>query len=942
MDQPSLPLIAFYTFLISVLLSGNLFSQNASIKNTVYLADSTKNQLASWKKQDSLIQWTTTLKSQSQTLRSTNEISGAIALLTIAIDETWRTAETVAEIKLMGWVYVNRAYLYDQKYGDYLAAKNDYLNALNYFAQIDYTDFYVARYLFQPLGNIYTRLGENEQAIVMLTEFKRICSEQQQYEALMNAHNDLGRAYMNKDDYAKAILLFEAGKAVNTTDFYNVGLLESSQAEAELYAGRYDEGITTATLSLNHLQQALDQIQPADFRYQACEQYQIGAEMILGELLLKKNKLDASLRAYTNALTTMRRLYDGKHRRTAKILIGLGRCYAEFNAPEKSIESYQQALVSSILGFDNDAIDKNPPNQVLYADVVIGEALVGKARMAHTLFKISGKKKWLALSLDTYLTYFNWVKNLRAEQLNTRSKLNLSTEIHAVGEETLTVLFALQNHTKDANLPQLALQVMEYTKGILLAENNARTLLNTQSDTLQRGLLQLNQLKMQRSIFQIDLNEQKKLENTIETNRLTKRIEEIDRTILVTDFKLRKSSPAYDHHILNNPDSIDFEKLHLYLYDKNTALYAFFLGEENLFCVRSTDSTFQFEALDLKTFKKTAPAFQQQLMKPANANPKTYSELAYALYTVLFPSTTKKTPPNWLILPDGDLNLIPFEALVNHSDQQSSSFKKMSYLVHEKTIHYAPSLKFILQQRNANTLYKKTYLGIAPVFANTEKLQHLPHSEQEIKTANALFDGDVFINGNASKSTFIKNAANYQVIHLSTHAGVGSGIANDGWIAFQSDTTTEKLRTPELLQLNLSARLVVLNGCETGVGELFKGEGMLSMARGFIEAGAESTLTNLWRVNHSSNARLMEAFYNQLQQAITPAIALQQAKIDYLTADDIDDIGAHPYYWAASVLIGTNHALTLPKASKSYVMYLIISLVVGSILFFIFFKRKRH
>jgi CHAT domain-containing protein len=143
--------------------------------------------------------------------------------------------------------------------------------------------------------------------------------------------------------------------------------------------------------------------------------------------------------------------------------------------------------------------------------------------------------------------------------------------------------------------------------------------------------------------------------------------------------------------------------------------------------------------------------------------------------------------------------------------------------------------------------------------------------------------------------------------------------------------------------LDLSARLVVLNGCETGMGEVFSGEGMLSMARGFIEAGAHSTITNLWQVNHASNAKLMRSFYTQLDKENSPSEALSKAKIDYLNDDEVDNVGAHPFYWSASVLIGTNSEVAIQN-EMSYSVFLIVGIglfVLSIFVLFYFRKQKR-
>lgn len=938
MDLRIMPLICFLVFFFSTPSPIYAIDRTAFIDTELLLSDSLTHQLSTWKEQDSLIPWLSALKKESQFLRSEDNTLGAIHLLSKAINDIWRKTKSDEEHKLLGWIYVNRAYLYDQKYGDFLAAKHDYLNALNCFEKANYNDFLVARYLLQPLGNIYTRLGENEQAIVVLEEFQRKCSANNQKEALINSYNDLGRAYMNKNEYQNAIALFDEGCNISPIDDFNLGLLKSSKAEAQLYLESYENGIKTAKSSLNNLAYALKNMETSDFRFEACARYIIGAEAVLAELYLKQGQFNPSRLAFENALKKTDHFYKKKHRRKAKILIGLGKCYEQFNRYEKSILYYQKALIGAIYNFDDLTISHNPTHKMLYADVVIGEALIGKARVAKQLFNQTNDQTLLELSLATYLTYFDWVKKLQAEQLNIFSKLNLAKEIHTVGEETLSVIFTLKQLTKDNSFAKIAFQIMEYTKGIVLSESNRVALLNTNL-TIKKELTQLNHLKMQRSVFKIDLNTAKKEKNASEITRLKISIEALDRQIAIKDFKLKERFPFYLKNQVHQSDSINFEQLTTYLSNNKLHLFSYFEGADKLYTVSCYNGDFKLTQVDGETYKKAITEFTQQLNDPANSATKKYATSAQQLYRILIGSHAKETGKNWLILPDGNLNLIPFEALVMENDSHAYSFKSLNYLVREKVIHYAPSIKFILQDRIMKD-YPNDYLGIAPVFNETKDLPHLPYSEEEVKYAHNLFSGDLLLHKDASKDEFLNHASHYQLIHLSTHAGVGSKSDNDSWIAFQNEQNIEKLITPELLQLNLSTRLVILNGCETGLGEIYKGEGVLSMARGFMQAGAESIITNLWQVNHSSNAQLMHSFYNSLQENYSPSNSLTAAKLDYLTNDEVDDLGAHPYYWAASVLIGTNNKLTLNPKSN-FLPFVFGALLLVLVLVILMYVRGR-
>ena len=772
MDVKPGPLKVIVLFLLAVAFSQYVIGKSVRETLTIPLADSTLNQLDSWENEDSLLQWMGLLKSESQRFRNQNEVAEAIAVLSACIDNLWRQPQDEEESKLLAWVFVNRAYLYDQKYGDYLSAKSDYLKALEHFESIGYSDFYVARYLLQPLANIYTRLAENEQAIGMLEEFQRICRNENQIDALMNSYNDLGRAYMNKGAYDEAVELFYQGSLIDRENLSNLGLIESSKAEAQLYMNAFDKGIESAQLSIQHLTKANQTLPPNGYLFEANSRYLSGAHTTLGKLYLEKGQFEKSQFQFEKALEITQQFYAGKHRRKAKILIGLGDCYQEANQLEESITLYQKALVESINGFDEMELDVNPTNQFLFADVVIGEALIAKARGARKLLERTNKLEWLQLSVDTYLVYFSWIKKLRAEQLNLQSKLNLTKEIHGIGEETLEAIFILKEHTNDDQLVKTAFQIIEQTKGIILSESNITDLYLTSDSELKAQILELDRLRMQKSLFQIHCASVKVEGNSVEEQRLKQNIEELDRQIQILDFQLKQEFPSYANVQFDQNDSVDFDKLSVYLDRANCDLRTYFLGQDNLFVVSSNEGEFTFSALNMTGYNSLLPQFLEQLSSHGKSNAASYEKRAIELYELLFPHDLK-CRENLLVLPDGDLNLLPFEALVKGPSDQTASYKKMNYLLLNHAIYYAPSVKFILKEREA-IVPEKSYLGFAPIFNESTDYAHLPHSEEEVVLANNLFSGDVFLNNEASKSAFIANAGNYELIHLSTHAGIGN------------------------------------------------------------------------------------------------------------------------------------------------------------------------
>jgi CHAT domain-containing protein len=112
------------------------------------------------------------------------------------------------------------------------------------------------------------------------------------------------------------------------------------------------------------------------------------------------------------------------------------------------------------------------------------------------------------------------------------------------------------------------------------------------------------------------------------------------------------------------------------------------------------------------------------------------------------------------------------------------------------------------------------------------------------------------------------------------------------------------LQMSEIYNLKLNAELVTLSACQTAQGKLVRGEGLVSLGRAFLYAGAKSVLGTLWSVaDDPSSAKLMGGFYDYLQQGKSRGAALRLAKLDLINGQSAPH--RHPFYWAAFVLMGS-------------------------------------
>jgi CHAT domain-containing protein len=143
----------------------------------------------------------------------------------------------------------------------------------------------------------------------------------------------------------------------------------------------------------------------------------------------------------------------------------------------------------------------------------------------------------------------------------------------------------------------------------------------------------------------------------------------------------------------------------------------------------------------------------------------------------------------------------------------------------------------------------------------------------------------------------------------------------------------------EIKQSKLNASLVVLSACETGAGKYQRGEGVMSIGRGFMYAGVPSVVMTLWKLNDQSAAELIGNFYKNLANGMQKDKALQQAKLEYLEASNNNT--AHPALWACFMQLGDYSGIKIEKVN--YFNYLILAgllLAALGVLFFYLRKRK--
>jgi CHAT domain-containing protein len=268
-----------------------------------------------------------------------------------------------------------------------------------------------------------------------------------------------------------------------------------------------------------------------------------------------------------------------------------------------------------------------------------------------------------------------------------------------------------------------------------------------------------------------------------------------------------------------------------------------------------------------------------------------------------------------VVSPDGILHYLPFGALLTPSER---------YLIEDVTLSYIPSAAVLveLDERPSGVRPPMEFLGVAQPKArsltpspsendtgDSIDLAPIPFAIDEIEAAAEFFPidkrrvlSDRLATERAVKSTDLRR---FRILHFATHALANNVEPEQSAIYLGTDSTTGDdgaLRMDEILHLSLSSDLVVLSGCQTGLGRLSSAEGIVGLPWAFMSAGASSVMVSLWNINDRSTADLMRSFYWNLQKHVGHATALREAQKSMLASER--RAFRHPFYWAPFILVG--------------------------------------
>lgn len=676
--------------------------------------------------------------------------------------------------------------------------------------------------------------------------------------------------------------------------------------------------------------------------------------MALADLQL--SDIESSIRNSKQALKIRQRTLGNKHPNTGFAYFSLAQVYLQSGDMDEAAENFQEAeriymesyaakhpemanlynaiavfefrkgKLSRALNYIQKAIEANlrpstNSDKPLYFSnfslltSYLYQAKILSARYQSQSLKLTDLKKALenAEAADSLLIKIRFARQNKSDQIALGA---LSKDIYETATQICLIL--ADNVPAAAKYQKLAFYYAERSKAAVLLSAIAETQAKSYAGIPERVLGQELELKTNIASLEKALSER----NTpAAEDALKQQLFEQNRAYEAFIKNLEQAFPQY-YNLKYNFSTVKVEEVQQVLRDKELLVSYFFNNatkrlyifkvSKNKLTVRDVAinprtelstigirSALEYESVDV--FMKSSTALYEQFIKPLGAI---------------------KNAKNLIIVPEGKLGTLPFETFIK---KKRSNIHQVRYLLEDVACSYTFSATLFVRENLKKTEqenFEKSALLMAPVLFKSaangddqyKSMNNLPASEQEIKEIKAILEKNnlktmSLLRAEALESTFkSQDLSGFQYVHLATHGLVNESRPDLSQVFLGQDDSKREdghLYASEIYNLKLQAKVVSLSACQTGLGKIAQGEGIIGLTRAFLYAGAQRVLVSLWSVADESTAQLMIAFYGHLMSGMSETAALRQAKLDLLInyrQKGTTTLDAH--YWSPFVLIG--------------------------------------
>ena len=788
------------------------------------------------------------------------------------------------------------------------------------------------------IGTAYMNYGEYDNAMLAYQEALELFLEHhgEVHQRLSNLYVNMGILYDKKGEPEKALDYYQKsididlelhgdGYYLLAYNYYNMAISYLNLNQIELAEKFYRKTVESSTI--NHLDElratahyglgniAFENGDPA----KAIELYQQAIDLFIESFGVDFPGINHSYRAMAKVLREL-----GAHVRAQEYLdqaidllkrnFGthhpfLGSSYLQLASLYREQHKYAEALEAINLGFtaltkrsglEGNVSPDNFSDQFVLLGLVREQALILKQRYYHH-DNHTGDLQDLTEALSILERAIDYIDHMRRGYSLDNSKLLLQQEAMSTYELAIITAKGMYEETEQSEYLSLVFRYLEKSKAAQLMESlhgdNLQHIQGVPDSVLHLELDLQRKIKFTETLVSED-NESK--------DSIDHQLFSLKRSYDTLAKVIEQGYPEY-FDLKYGVEVIDLAAVQQTLTPEEAVL-SYFTGDDHwlVFVVSSTSAAI----LEIDSVEESGiSAFREMT---TNATLPWKDTLSFHLYRELVESPLQKLaqPVSQLIIvPSGILGHVPFDAFI--TEEPPVDQVKKPYLIYDYAISYTPSLT--LRSKQSGNEMVDRYTGFAPVTyqyqINGTSYPALPETQREIEQAQALFGGEAFINSQATKANLSK-VGSTGILHLATHGLVDDSDPMQSKLLFWSDGEVQQdgsLSALEIYNMELQSKLAILSACNTGVGKINKGEGILNLSRAFQYAGSPNIIMSLWQATDFSTSFIIRSFLENVKDGNTLDKSLQQAKLSYLNS--ADPYQAHPANWASFVFMGNNQPI---------------------------------
>jgi CHAT domain-containing protein len=792
-------------------------------------------------------------------------------------------------ISTKGYILLNRA-AFDE-------AHDEFQKALGFYNQADKSNSLEAAQCLSYLATLFYSTGKTKQA-----EENQLMSLQirqklflPNHPEIAAAYNDLGLVY-SRENPEKALDYYEMASKIYQK-IYGPNHVRSAIASSNI--GFMYRKMELYGDAVNNFETALaiwKKLYPDGHPNQASVLAELGATYF------KLKNFKAGKSYYQQAVNQYKKSYGRSHPDLAAAFNQLGVIYRSDEKYDSALFYYQQALMANAIGFGNGQLETNPKANSYYNGFILLYSMIGKAgTLEEKYLNKTIKQKELMLALKCLQVADSVADLLRQNSRDENDKIALGGLANEVYEDGVRISHLLSEVTvKPSYYKEVAFYFAEKSKSAVLLESiadaNAKSFSGIPQDLVEKE----KSLKADIALYSQKLAQKP---DAAQEQELRKKLFDLNSIYGAFVKKLETDYPEYFNLKFNNASPTTFSIQALL--PEQTAVVSYFIAEKG-----KRLYTFVLSKSKFKIGSKPLPEKLDRLLKGFTnsifySNPSVYFKTGNELSLLLDPNVGG-TITDLIIIPSGRLGTLPFEALPKGKVSQTDQFGNPCW-VHSYSIGYEFSTALLAQKSKRKSGSSSSIFLCAPIkFSVSQNLGELPGTEAEVNFIAGLFGKNALLkkSGDATE-TMVKQTSlkDYKYIHFATHGIVDEQSPELSRIFLKESPTDDgDLFSGEIYNLTLNADMVALSACQTGLGKVSKGEGVIGLSRALVYAGARNIMVSYWSVSDESTSQLMAGFYQNVLSSTSPSYRknLQQVKIKMINEKKY----AAPFYWAPFVLIG--------------------------------------